>query len=337
LGSQNGEIDVSEPTQNPPGETPPKPPPPAEPVEPAAPLPKAKIERSRFAWVVWLVPVAAIGLCFWFFYRDFIGGGPTITIYFQSAEGLEENNTQIRYRGAKVGQVRAVSLAKDTQYVKVKARLSGSADDLARAGTVFWIVRPEFKIGSITGLRTIVSGEYIAVEPGHGPRTNVFIGAEKEPLPDQPGALRLLLLAGDLSTVQEQSPISYRGVEVGEVVRYRLGVDSQDVVVEARIRPEYAPLVRRNSVFWNAGRFNVSFGLFRGAQIGADSPAALLTGAIEFATPTDLQEAATNGTLFRLYDKVKDDWRNWAPVIPLHLAETSAPPATITPPTLLTK
>ena len=95
------------------------------------------------------------------------------------------------------------------------------------------------------------------------------------------------------------------------------------LVILAGIREEYAPLVRRNSVFWNAGRFDVSWGLFRGARISADSPAALLTGAIEFATPNDPQEAATNGMVFRLNDKAKDDWKTWTPSIRLRLPETA--------------
>ena len=310
---------MSEPVPNTPSGETPKAPPSATPSSAAA-LPKARIERSRTNWLYWLFPLAAIGVCCWFFYRDVLSRGPTITIYFQNAEGLEENNTQIQFRGARVGQVKALSLSKDHQFVKVTAQLTGAAADLARAGSRFWIVRPELKLGSVSGLRTIISGEYIAVHPGGGPRTNEFIGAEREPVAEQPAALRIVLLASDLSTLQEQSPISYRGIEVGEVMEYRLGTNAQEVVIQALIRAEYAPLVRRNSVFWNAGRFSMSWGLFRGAQIGAESPAALLTGAIDFATPTELQEPATNGMVFRLNDKAKDDWKGWSPAIKLPLS-----------------
>ena len=282
-------------------------------------LPEARIERNRAAWLFWLVPLAAALVCGGFYYRDVLRGGPTITIYFQNADGLEENNTQLRYRGASVGQVKSLALTPDNRHVQVRVRLTGPAEHLARAGSVFWIVRPELRVGSISGLRTIISGEYITVQPGAGPPTNTFFGVEKEPLAGQPGALRIILLASDLSTLQEESPILYRGVEVGEILNCQLGTNAQEVVIQASIREEYAPLVRRNSVFWNAGRFNVSWGLFRGAQIGADSPAALLTGAIEFATPTDLQDPATNGMVFRLNDKMKDDWKNWSPVIRLSL------------------
>jgi paraquat-inducible protein B len=282
-------------------------------------LPKAKIKKKRHAWWLWFVPLAAFALCAWFVYRDYIATGPVITIYFQDASGMEPNNTTIRYLGATVGQVKRLGLTKDNSRVEVKARLAGSAAQLARAGTVFWIVRPELKIGAISGLRTIISGEYIAVRPGGGGRTNIFTGAESEPIPQEPGALRISLLMPSLRSVQEQSGVYYRGIKVGEVLRYQLDDDSQGVKLEARIHKDYAPLVRANSKFWNAGGIDFRFGLFRGAEISAESAKTLLSGGIEFGTPTELGEPATDGAVFRLYDKPEDSWKNWMPLIHLNL------------------
>lgn len=282
-------------------------------------LPKAEIKKTRHAWWLWLVPLGALALCAWFVYRDYIATGPVITIYFHDASGLEENNTQIRLFGATVGQVKRLELTKQSDRVQVKARLAGSAAQLARAGTVFWIVRPEFKIGAISGLRTIISGEYIAVRPGNGARTNVFVGAESEPIAEEPGALHLTLLMPGLKSVQEQSGVYYRGIKVGEVLKFQLSEDAQGVKIEVRIHKEYAPLVRVNSKFWNAGGIDFRFGLFRGAEISAESAKALLSGGIEFATPTDAGKPASNGAVFRLYDKPEDPWKDWAPLIHLNL------------------
>jgi paraquat-inducible protein B len=292
---------------------------PVDEAKPGEPLPKAQIKKTRRAWWLWAIPLGAAALCVWFVYRDYIATGPLITIYFNDASGLEENNTQIRYLGATVGQVKGLQLTKDSSRVKVKARLAGSATQLAKAGSVFWIVRPELKVGSISGLRTIISGEYIAVRPGNGPRTNDFVGAEKEPLPEEPGALQITLLAPDLSSLKEQSAVYYRGIQVGQVERYQLSNDGQAVTLQARIRKEYAPLVRANSKFWNAGGLSFSFGLFRGAEISAESPKSLLTGGIAFATPPEPGEPASDGAVFRLYDKPEDVWKNWMPRIQLSL------------------
>lgn len=282
-------------------------------------LPKAKISKTRRAWYLWLIPLGALLLCVWFIYRDYIATGPLITIYFKDASGLEENNTQINYLGSMVGQVKSLRVARDNKSVEVKARLAGSATQLARAGSAFWIVRPELKVGTISGLRTIISGEYIGVQPGSGPPTNRFVGAEKEPVPEQPNSLHITLLAPELGSLQEQSPVFYRGIQVGEILGFQLGNDAHDVRIHVRIHPEYAPLVRANSKFWNAGGLSFSFGLFRGAEISAESAKTLLSGGIAFATPTEAEEAATDGTIFRLYDKPQEAWKSWEPRIKLNL------------------
>jgi len=284
-------------------------------------LPKAEIRKTRRAWWLWLIPLGAIALCVWFVYRDYIATGPLITIYFGDASGLEQNNTQIRYLGATVGQVKSLELTRDGHSVEVKARLAGSATQLAREGSVFWIVRPEVKLGAISGLRTIVSGEYIAVRPGNGARTNIFAGAAREPVAQEPGALNIILLASELSSLQEQSAIYYRGIQVGEIVKYQLGSEAQDVRLQARIHKEYAPLVRENSKFWNAGGIDFSFGLFHGAEISAESAKTLLSGGIAFATPPEPAKPATDGAVFRLYEKPDDAWKNWMPVIHLKLPD----------------
>lgn len=287
--------------------------------KPAGKLPKAKVKKTRRAWWLWLIPLGAVALCAWFVYRDYIATGPLITIYFHDASGLEENNTQLRYLGATAGQVKSIGLMKDNQSVKVTVRLAGSAAQLARQGSIFWIVRPEVKVGGITGLRTIISGEYVSVRPGHGPRTNNFVGAEKEPIDEEPGDLKLTFLAPSLSSLQERSGIFYFGIQVGEVTSFQLSSDAQGVTVHARIEKAYAPLVRANSKFWNAGGLSFSFGLFHGAEISAESPKTLLSGGIEFATPPDLGAPATDGAIFRLYDKPDDAWKNWMPVVHLNL------------------
>lgn len=293
----------------------------AEDAKARAPLPKAKIKKARRAWWLWGIPLGALALCAWFVYRDYIATGPMVTIHFQDASGLQENNTLVQYLGATIGQVKSVKLAKDSGSVEVKARLAGSAAQLARAGTTFWIVRPEVKVGAISGLRTIISGEYIAVRPGNGARTNEFTGAEAEPIAEQPGALHITLLVPDLGSLQEQSAIYYRGIKVGEVLKYQLGDDGQEVKLQARVQREYAPLVRANSKFWNAGGIDFRFGLFRGAEISAGSAKTLLSGGVAFATPTELGEQAADGAVFRLYDKPEDAWKNWMPVINLKLPE----------------
>ena len=280
-------------------------------------LPHAKIERTVLRWFFWAVPVAAAGLVAFFVTRDIVMSGPTITIYFQSADGLEQENSYIKYRGANIGEVKSMELTKDKKYVAVKAKLELFAADMARQGSQFWMVQPEVSVGSIKGLRTIVSGNYITVEPGHGPPTNEFIALNEAPAAPIK-SVDVTLLTSDLGAMQKQTPILYRGVQVGEIMDFKLADDARHVLLHGRIHEEYAPLLRTDSKFWNAGGIDVHIGLFSGAQISAESASTVLSGGIAFATPTNYGDAATNGTVFGLADKADDEWKKWDPAIPLH-------------------
>jgi len=298
--------------------------------EPTRPPPQAKIKPSRMNLLLWLIPLAAALLCVWYACRDILFAGPIITIYFERVDGLQPENTLLQYRGEKIGEVETLNLTADQQRVAVTAKLDRFAAGLARQGAVFWIVRPEFKPGAVSGLGTLVSGNYINVQPGNGARTNSFTGAEKEPIePIQ--ALEIVLLTPKLGSMQPRSPIFYRDIQVGEVVTCRLSDDARQVVIHARVAEEYAPLVRLNSKFWNAGGINFHIGLFSGATISAESAQTLISGGIAFATPPDFQPAVTNGAEFILNEKPGDDWAKWSPAIPLQsvpeasISKTSVP------------
>lgn len=282
-------------------------------------LPRAQVKRDRIAWLFWLVPVAAAVLCVWFGYHDFISAGPKIKIYFQDTEGLQVENTPLMYRGVNIGEVKAIKLAADGQQVEVQAELLSSAKDFARAGSIYWIVHPDVKVGAISGLKTLVSGEYIGVRPGSGAMTNRFVGEQNEPNAEQPGALAIMLTAPRLGSLQELSPIFYRGIQVGEVLYYQLGKDAREVLFHARIWKDYAPLVHADSKFWNAGGISFRFGIFKGMQISAESPKTVITGGLEFATPPEGSTVASNNTVFVVNDKPEDKWRTWAPEIKLQL------------------
>lgn len=222
----------------------------------------------------------------------------------------------MKYRGIKIGEIKSLELADKDGLVAVKVKMDYSATDIARQGSVFWIVRPELKLGAISGLQTIVSGNFIDVQPGTGDRTNIFTGAEAAPIEPVLG-INITLLANDVGALQNQSVITYRGIQVGEVLDFRLDDDARYIVVHARIHQEYAPLVRMDSEFWNAGGINAHLGLFSGLNISAESAQTLVSGGIAFATPTTYGPPATNGTVFMLNDKEDATWQDWNPLIPL--------------------
>ena len=67
---------------------------------------KPKISVS----IIWIVPLVALLIGGWLAYKTVTEKGPTITITFISAEGLEAGKTKIKFKDVEVGKVgRSVS------------------------------------------------------------------------------------------------------------------------------------------------------------------------------------------------------------------------------------
>jgi len=66
--------------------------------------------------------------------------------------------TLVKYRDVAVGRVSAVVLSADHQTVVVSADLSNDAAGLLKADTQFWIVRPRFGVGSVSGSILAIGG-----------------------------------------------------------------------------------------------------------------------------------------------------------------------------------
>jgi paraquat-inducible protein B len=276
--------------------------------------------------LIWLVPVIAALASGWLIFKNMQATGPVIHIQFSNGNGLQANQTILKYRGVRIGEVRSVQLAGDLAHVVVEARLARSAKNLAREGSEFWIVRPEVGAGGLHGLETIVSGPFIQVEPGGGKLQRSFIGAEESPILDlSEKGLEIILTTPHLDTLSVGSPVYYRGIEVGEVRYFLLSTNSTEVEIHALIKPAFAPLVRTDSKFWDAGGIHVSVRLF-GSSRSTETLKSLILGGIAFATPSQPGEAASPGSHFTLSEKMDAKWLDWSPVIVITNGNATATP-----------
>jgi len=153
---------------------------PSGPVPENAPAPEPS-QWGGLPWV-WAAPIVALLIAGWLGYRALIERGPTITISFQSAEGIEADRTTVRYKDVELGRVVRVGLSPDHSRAVVTARMTREADPLLRADTTFWVVRPRIGLSGISGLTTVLSGPYIGLLPGKGENgARAFTGVETPP------------------------------------------------------------------------------------------------------------------------------------------------------------
>ncbi|WP_448204295.1 PqiB family protein [Azospirillum sp. sgz302134] len=271
--------------------------------EPPTPV----IRKRRGLPLVWLVPLVAALIGGWLAWRTLSERGPSITITFDTAEGLEAGKSKVRYRDVDVGTVQGVEVAPDLNGVIVTVRMVKGAANYLNQGTRFWVVKPRLGFGGVSGLGTLVSGAYIGMDPGQGDRTGEFHGLEEPPLirSSSPGR-RFALSADRLGGLGPGSPIYYRGIQVGEVVGYEFTKDWQALTLPVFIHAPYDSIVRPNTRFWNASGLSVSVGA-QGPTLSVESLQALATGGIAFETPglgspSDSGTTAPEGTDFPLYE-----------------------------------
>jgi paraquat-inducible protein B len=281
-------------------------------------LPRARIRRRRLFRLVWVVPAVALAVAVYLLWQHMRTVGPEIAIRFNDASGVRVGQTPIIYHGVPVGEVTGVALTPDRDQALVRARLHRPAAPLASDGALFWIVRPQLSLNQITGLSTVLSGPEIHVLPGKGDRARAeFSGLDAAPVGIGMPGLRLVLRAERPRGIRVNTPVNYRGVEVGLVQRIDLAPNSASADIHVLIYSHYVPLVRAGSVFWNTSAVQATGSILKGIELELESLRTLFTGAIEFATPSEKGPRVPAGTVFFLHDKSKDEWLNWSPKIPL--------------------
>lgn len=279
-------------------------------------LPRARVRRRRIFRLVWVVPLIALGVALYLVWQHLRTIGPEIAIRFNDASGMRVGQTPVIYRGVQIGEVIAVELTEDRRQALVRARLHKSARPIATEGATFWVVRPQLSLDQVRGLSTVLSGPEIHVIPGKGEALkDEFAGLDSAPVGLGNSGLRLVLRAERPKGIRVNTPVNYRGVEVGTVERIALSPNSASADIHILVRTRYAGLVRAGSAFWNTSGVHATGGILKGIELELESLRTLYTGSIEFATPSAKSARVKPGTVFFLYDKPKDEWLNWSPRI----------------------
>ena len=285
-------------------------------------LPKAHVRRRRLFTLAWFIPLIAAAVAGWLVWDRMRDRGPEVTITFSDGGGLRVGITPVKYRGVVIGEVSGVGVSEDLKRAVVRVRLNRSGTLIAREGAQFWIVRPQFGFGNVTGLNTVLTGPEIHVLPGKpdAPEKREFAGLDAAPVGLGMSGLRLVLRAERPRSIKPNTPVNYRGVEVGTVQKIDLGPNSLSADVHVLIYQRYAPLVRQGSAFWDTSGVDIKASLLKGVEINLESLRTIATGGIEFATPSEKAPRVKSGTAFFLHDKPKDEWLSWTARIPIGAA-----------------
>lgn len=256
---------------------------------PAALRPDVRPRREgRISWI-WLVPLVAALVGASLLVRNWMHTGPTITISFESAEGLEIGQTKIRYKDVVIGVVSGIKVSSDRSKVLVSADLNREGSEyITQKGSRFWVVRPRLGISGVSGLGTLLSGAYISVDAAESNNGDdpvyEFEGLEKPPeiTSGRPGT-RYTLYASDLGSLEIGSPVYFRRIQVGRVIGYDLDEDGKSVNIQVFIDAPNDKFVTSDTRFWNASGINLSLDA-DGFNVQTGSLVSVMAGGVAFAS-----------------------------------------------------
>ncbi|HFD80733.1 MAG TPA: MCE family protein [Gammaproteobacteria bacterium] len=269
-------------------------------------LPEAVVDEGGKGFsAVWLLPLVALLVGAWLAYKTLSEKGPEIQISFETAEGIEEGKTKIKFRDVTIGSVDRVKVAKDLKSVVLTATMTAGTEKYLTDASRFWVVRPRVGAGGVTGLSTLFSGAYIAFEPNDkGKAQRKFVGLERPPIVtiDKEGT-KYHLRAETLGSLSIGAPVYFRELDVGEVTDYKLAPDYSYVDIGVFVQAPYDKYVREGTRFWNAGGLSLSM-TASGVRFEMESLVSLLSGGVSFETLPELRDTpvAKQGAVFKLYN-----------------------------------
>ena len=254
--------------------------------------------------LVWLVPIVSALIGGWIALKAVLEHGPTITITFRAAEGLEPGKTKIKYKNVDVGEVRQITISEDLSHVVVTADMVSNFSAHLVGDTRFWVVRTRVTGGQVTELGTLFSGSYISLDVGKSlVSKRDFEGLEVPPIITGDIAGRQFVLRGtDQGALDSGTPVYFHRVPVGKVLSTELDTDGAAVVTRIFVAAPHDRYVTTNTRFWNASGVDVTVDS-AGLKMRTQSLLSILVGGIAFETPPNVSVApqAADNTSFVMY------------------------------------
>ena len=282
--------------------------------KPEESIPEAVVVRRRGLSPVWLVPIIAAGVAASLLYTTFERRGKTVEISFSEASGVDAGKTRVRYRDVFIGTVSEVRLSDDFTHTVIEAQINENGERLLVEGTRFWVERPRIGPQGISGLTTLVSGAYIALDPGTlgGVLKRKYQGLSDPPqmLKGDKGLHLNLNSPSGSGGLTQMSPVLHEGIQVGRITGLDLAKEAPGVNIRISVDAKYADRVHANTHFWNASGIDAHAG-FSGIDVEIASLETVLSGAIEFATLGSGGRPVETGHSYQVFKNRQDAFHRY--------------------------
>jgi len=95
-----------------------------------AAIPRATARRSRRISVIWVIPLVAVAIGGYLAWDTLSKEGPTIKISFDSGEGLQAGQSQLKYKDIVFGTVKSLALSPDQTHVVVTVEVLAAPGEM---------------------------------------------------------------------------------------------------------------------------------------------------------------------------------------------------------------
>jgi len=212
--------------------------------------------------------------------------------------------TRIMHRGEMLGSIHHITHRDGKAYIT--AGLLPEYEYVLREESVFWLAKADLSLAGLTDTDALFGGNYIGVNIGEGSPKQQFV-AHLTPTakPTSHQGLQLEIHADSASVANPGSPISFRGITVGQVDSIALLESGKQVVINVTIDDAYRHFITPYSRFYNASGLTIAGGLSN-FVVKTESVDAVLTGGISFFNPDPLDAGlvVNEGDNYTLFDNL---------------------------------
>ena len=240
----------------------------------------------------------------------------SLTIIFDDVEGLQENFSQLTYKGVNVGKVTDVKL-NQKQQVEVKALIYEDFSSFAKEGTVYYLKKPRISLQEIANAGSTVMAVNIGVIKSDSQNKQTrFDGLANQPSVEK-SHFGTVFKVEDItaSSVNVDAPVYYKNVQIGKVSKIDLSDDGSKVVVDCLVYDKYTKFIRKNSQFYDISGFEMKFSIFSGTKVESNTFTSLLKGGLVVVTPYEYDQIASPNDKFNLVKELREDWKSISPSI----------------------
>ena len=234
-----------------------------------------------------------------------------------------KSGVNVIHKDIVIGTLRKFQLSKDNQDVEFEIVIANKYKNLVNDSSNFYIqgameMGASFKgvylnIGSITSM--VNGGIVLKTDNANAVLTRKnfklydSFKAYQNSTYTKDGGKFFTLISDKLDSVQDNSPVLFKGIKVGKVVSYTLNKNTNKINIKIYIKKEYSDQINQSTNFYNMSGVEVKASL-DGIKISTGSLESIVTGGIAFKTPLKAEEAKQmhKFTLYKDEDAVNEKY-----------------------------